>query len=265
MANITGVPADELKHAARRMVSKLATGTSLGRDKVYARLVDQFGRDIEQVVKPRTVGYWLSEDRTPKVRQFTHENWVPWQTELKHEARPSFLFSMHACSTVLLQGRTEPCLRVHEAEWAGRLEYDLVSLNDPIAQWAIVREYAHREVMAYERNLTYNTGDLDTLLLYKPWDKEHAGRYRQVVEDGLLDHVLMLTLVLGPNEVDSFTWWLAIRVHKNLNLPYSFFEHSASDTYSPGISERTDPLLTMDWRDVMRKYALWLRQDRKGN
>ncbi|MDA1280867.1 MAG: hypothetical protein O3B95_12675 [Chloroflexi bacterium] len=256
MAKITGNLADDMKQSARDMVRLLATGTDLGRGKVYAQLITKFGPEIGEVVKPRTVGYWLSESRKQsKVREFRFEDWVQWKTELKREPRASFLLTLYRCSRVLLQGRAEPNLRVHEAEWAGRLEYDLQSLKDPITQWAIIREYAHREAMAYERTLNYYTYDLDDMLVYKPWTQDDKGRYRKAIDAGIATPPLMLTLVIEPDRADQFDWWLAGRVHANLNLPYHFVEHDSPDHYSDGVFNGVDPFMTTDWRDVLEEYA----------
>lgn len=260
MANIIGKQEkNELKCLLQNSVRTYAIGTNYGRTKVYRLLVDQFGSVVEDVVGERTVGNWLSQHRSNERREFKREEWKPWVTHLTHEPRASFLLALQSCSMALLRGQSTNRLQVHEAEWAGRLEWDLSGISDPVTQWALIREYAHREVSGYELKEEYFTGDLDELLLHKPWEKEHASRYELAIRERVIQPAIFLTLSLDPGEKDTKKWWLAVRVHRNLKLPYDFLVDRSSDGYQPGTLELDHSLLNMDWRDLLRNYLLYLR------
>ena len=65
----------------------------------------------------------------------------------------------------------------------------------------------HRQAMAYERKLNYYTADLDTMLIYKPWDREHANRYLEGIKAGIVVPVLLLTLALERETAAAVPRW----------------------------------------------------------
>jgi hypothetical protein len=226
-----------------------------GRPRVYRELGDRFGGDVVgKFIKERAVGNWLKDLKGKPDNNL----WQPWVTEIKNPARPSFLFQLQAVAKVIL-GRG---LLEREAQWAAKLELDLDAL-DPIAQLCVVSEYAARQAISALENSLMETGDLDNLIVLKPWTYEGEKRYLRAFNLGLVPVPSIRMMMIPRESANAEHLYFSWRGCMKLGVPFEAMAETASgrsptafDFVNPP-SEREEHLLTANWYDVLMEYWEW--------
>ena len=226
-----------------------------GRVRIRRELERRYG---EGLVSDGTVGNWIRALRKPSPRTFTPEPWHPWEPELDPWARPSHLLTLDLLARTVLQRG----LYRHEARYASRLEYDLLQVQDPFAQLFLVVEYGMREEDKVTKGLEQiYTGDLDALVVLKPWTKEGRGHYMRGLEAGAVPFPMIGWLMVPP-EHRSHTGLqaLAMRGCRGLGLPFDLVvggrEGEPPEPYSligPDDPKETE-MIDLDWRELLLRY-----------
>jgi hypothetical protein len=222
------------------------------RAKIYGEICGVYGETpVKEVVKERAVGNWIKSVRD--VTDYTV--WKPWGEEVTGRANTSFLLTLQVVSQLLMQRD----LFLREAVWAARLEQDLVDL-DPIAQFFIVNEYSSRAVLATVNGTVIQTGDLDTLLVLKPWTQVGKKRYAQAFEIGAAVPPRLRLMMVPPRDPNQQQLYLSARGCQKLGVPFDVIQataHSAipeTFVYAQAPGEQEKHLLDADWYDVLMEY-----------
>jgi hypothetical protein len=246
----------------RREVSQIILDHSTwGRGRIYDELCNRFGEDeVRNLIRERSVGNWIREIRNKPDDSL----WKPWITDIKSEVRPSFLFTLQTIVSVIM----DRGLLEREAQWAARLEIDLYAL-DPIAQYFVISEYSNRQAIGELEGKEIETGDLDTLLVLKPWTDDGKERYAQALDmDALVPPRIRMMMVPheNPSGADVFFSW---RGCIQLGVPFQLMQESARN-FPPVVSginepptDKEDHLLNDHWFDVLMEYWRSVRESEK--
>ena len=144
---------------------------------VHRRFERKHGKGIIGVRKAQYLipTFSLTPSGVP-IPPFEYKDWKPWNSGKGNPETRAFLVTLDTVS-VAVQRRH---LYHHEADWGMRLRASLQGLT-PYDQLCFVSLYAIEEVQAHFGGGEPLTGDLDTILAYKPWLPENAHAYGMAI------------------------------------------------------------------------------------
>jgi hypothetical protein len=222
------------------------------RARVYGALCNKFGEQtVLNLIKERAVGNWIRDLK----EQPDSKPWQPWSLDFSTEVRPGFLLTLQVISQVILQRG----LFEREVLWAAKLELDLHGL-DPIAQFFVISEYAGRDAVAQMSSQPITTGDLDTLLVLKPWTEAGKKRYEEAFQLGALVPPTIRLMVVPVSNPRADHMYFSLRGCIKMGVPFqAMYESIAGEVpetvdFKDPPSEREDFLLNADWHEVLMDY-----------
>ena len=193
------------------------------------------GRPGSAFIAVRTVSGIIKRaeaDATERGALFRGTDWKPWQNPADHYDDEQWSPSMTAEDaqfllriSIAVQTVSQRPLRHHEALWAMRLRPSLQGIDDTFSAWFVVEEYGRREEV--RMNLGQDradTSDLDSMLAFRPWEKEGRDAYSVALRTSALPIPLISSMKSKDGEYQFSASLLAYRTGENLGLEYHQWE-----------------------------------------